>query len=76
MHLPWPIHFNYKVHALNTLEGFITSFEITPASIYEREGFGNLLAGHCAITFLSDKRYVGEAFTREMKEQGMCKMSS
>lgn len=50
MYLPWPIHFNYKVHALNTLEGFITSFEITPASIYEREGFSNLLAGHCAIT--------------------------
>ena len=31
-------YFGYKAHALVTLEGYITSFEITPASTDDREG--------------------------------------
>ena len=32
-------YYGYKVHALITLEGYIASFEITPASTDAREGF-------------------------------------
>ena len=31
-------YFGFKVHALITLEGYITAFEITPASVDDREG--------------------------------------
>ena len=33
-------YFGFKVHAMITLEGFITSFEITPASTDDRKGSG------------------------------------
>ncbi|MCB7344623.1 transposase, partial [Blautia obeum] len=35
-------YFGYKVHALITLEGYITAFEITPASTDDREGLRDL----------------------------------
>ena len=35
-------YYGYKVHALITLEGYITSFEITPASTDDREGLRDL----------------------------------
>ena len=39
-------YFGFKVHAMITLEGFITSFEITPASTDDREGLRDLAANH------------------------------
>lgn len=35
-------YYGYKVHALITLEGYIASFEITPASTDDREGLRDL----------------------------------
>ena len=37
-------YYGYKVHALITLEGYIASFEITPASTDDREGLRDLAA--------------------------------
>ena len=36
-------YFGYKVHALITLEGYITAFEITPVSTDDREGLRDLM---------------------------------
>jgi len=36
VHLKKDIYFGYKVHALITLEDFITAFEITPVSMDDR----------------------------------------
>ena len=58
-----------------TLEGFITAFEITPASTDDREGLRDLTDGLSDITILGDKGYVGENLHDEMKEQGICLMS-
>ena len=58
-----------------TLEGFITSFEITPASTDDREGLRDMTDGLSDITILSDKGYVGEKLHDEMKEHGICLMS-
>ena len=52
--------FGYKVHALVTLEGYITAFEITPASTDDREGLRDLVDNCSNITILADKGYVGE----------------
>lgn len=35
-------YFGFKVHALVTLEGYITAFEITPASVDDWEGLRDL----------------------------------
>lgn len=35
-------YFGYKVHALITLEGYVTSFGVTPASVDDREGLRDL----------------------------------
>ena len=68
-------YFGYKVHAMITLEGFITTFEITPASVDDREGLRDLTDGLSDITILGDKGYIGEHLLEEQKEQGICLMS-
>lgn len=68
-------YFGYKVHVLITLEGYITAFEVTPASIDDREGLRDMALNKCGLVVLGDKGYVGEHLTQEMKEQGLCLMS-
>ena len=65
-------YFGYKVHALVTLEGCITAFEITPASTDDREGLRDLVGNCSNITILADKGYVGEKLMQEMQEQTIC----
>lgn len=64
-------YFGYKVHALITLEGFITDFEITPASTDDREGLRDIMSSYSNITVLGDKGYVGKNLTEEMKKQNI-----
>lgn len=68
-------YFGYKVHALITLEGYITAFEVTPASTDDREGLRDLVESQADIVVLGDKGYVGDALTQEMGEQGICLMA-
>ena len=65
-------YFGYKVHALITLEGYITTFEITPASTDDREGLRDIVEGQSGLVILGDKGYVGEALTKELSDQGIC----
>ena len=65
-------YFGYKVHALITLEGYITAFEITPASTDDREGLRDLVDNCSNFTVLADKDYVGERLMQEMQEQNIC----
>ena len=68
-------YFGYKVHAMITLEGFITSFEITPASTDDREGLRDMVENQSGLVILGDKGYTGEKLSREMQEHGICLMS-
>ena len=68
-------YFGYKVHVLITLEGYITAFEITPASTDDREGLRDMVENQSNLVILGDKGYVGENLTLEMKEQGICLMA-
>ena len=65
-------YFGYKVHALVTLEGYITAFEITPASTDDREGLRDITEGCSNLTILADKGYVGEKLMQEMEEKNIC----
>ena len=64
-----------KVHALITLEGFITDFEITPASVDDRIGLRDLTDEKSNITILGDKGYVGEELFEDMQKAHICLMA-
>lgn len=68
-------YFGYKVHALVTLEGYITIFENTPACTDDREGLWNMAENRKGLVIFGDKGYVGENLILEMKEQGICIMT-
>lgn len=56
-------YFGFKVHALITLEGYITAFEITPTSVDDREGFRDLAQNRHGLVILGDKGiYWGSPF--------------
>ena len=52
--------FRFKVHAIITLEGYITAFEVTPASVDDREGLRDLAENRFGLMILEDKEYAGE----------------
>ena len=68
-------YFGFKVHALITIEGYITAFEITPASVDDREGLRDFAENHLCLTVLDDKGYTGEQLWEDMQEKGICLMS-
>lgn len=67
--LPKETYYGYKVHALITLEGYIASFEITPASTDDREGLRDLTAHWSNVTILADKGYVGKTWDRKCRKR-------
>lgn len=69
------VYFGYKVHAMITLSGFITKFEITPASIDDRQALLDMLDGESNIVILADKGYVGVKLSENLKKQGICLMA-
>lgn len=68
-------YFGFKVHALITLEGYITAFEITPASVDDREGIRDFAENRLGLVILGDKGYTGEALFDDMQRSGICLMS-
>lgn len=68
-------YFGFKVHVLITIEGYITAFEITPASVDDREGLRDFAENHLCLTVLGDKGYTGEQLWEDMQEKGICLMS-
>ena len=68
-------YFGFKVHALITIEGYITAFEIAPASVDDREGLRDFAENHLCLTVLGDKGYTGEQLWEDMQEKGICLMS-
>ena len=68
-------YFGFKVHAMITLEGYITAFEVTPASVDDREGLRDLAENEFGLVILGDKGYTGEVLWDDMCRQGICLMS-
>ena len=62
-------YLGYKVHAMITLEGYITTFEITPASTDDREGLRDMVDGQSGLVILGDN------LTKEMSDQEICLMA-
>ncbi len=60
-------YFGYKVHVMITLEGYITTFEITPASTDDWERLRDIMDGKSGLVVIGDKGDVGESLAREME---------
>lgn len=69
------VYFGYKVHAMITLEGYITNFEITPASTDDRDGLRDMLENETNMVIIGDKGYISEKLSDEMKCKGICVMA-
>lgn len=67
-------YFGYKVHVMVTLEGYITAFEVTPASTDDKDGLHDLTENQPRLVVLGDKGYVGDTLVEEMAGQGICLM--
>ena len=61
-------YFGFKVHALITLDGFITTFDLTPASTDDREGLRDLMGEQYTLSVIGDKGYVGEQLREDMQD--------
>ena len=65
-------YFGFKVHALITLDGFITAFDITPASTDDREGLRDLMREQYTLSVIGDKGYIGEQLREDMQDRNIC----
>ena len=58
-----------------TLEGYITAFEVTPASVDDREGLRDLAENQLDLVIPGDKGCTGEVLWDDMRRQGIWLMS-
>lgn len=58
-----------------TLEGYVTAFEVTPASTDDREGLRDLVDGQSGLVVLGDKGYTGGALADDLSRQGIYLMA-
>ena len=65
-------YFGFKVHALITLDGFITAFDVTPASTDDREGLRDLMGEQYTLSVIGDKGYIGDQLREDMQDHNIC----
>ena len=65
-------YFGFKVHVLITLDGFITTFDITPASTDDREGLRDLMGEQYTLSVIGDKGYIGDQLREDMQDRNIC----
>ena len=63
-------YFGYKVHALCTLQGYITDILVSPASVDDRHGVWELSERYeYPLTIIADKGYIGKLFIEELQNE-------
>jgi len=63
-------YYGYKVHVLCTLNGYVTDFIISPASVDDRAAVFELVESyHQPLVIIGDKGYVDHTLATELQEQ-------
>ena len=63
-------YFGYNVHALCTIEGYITDMLVSPASIDDRHGVWEISERYKSpLAVIADKGYSGERFIEELQNE-------
>lgn len=60
-------YYGFKLHALTTIDGYITNIAITGANIDDRKALYDILPSKKA-TIIGDKGYISEEITNDLKE--------
>lgn len=53
-------YYGFKLHTLNTLDGYLTDYTLTPANIDDRVALWDLVENKSQFTLIADKGYIGE----------------
>ena len=62
-------YFGFKLHALTTVDGFITDFVLTPANVDDREAIWDLADTYKYIIIIGDKGYISKTLSPELKSE-------
>jgi hypothetical protein len=60
-------YYGFKLHALTTLDGYLTDFILTPVNIDDRAAVWDLTSYLSPVTIIGDKGYIGDKFISELK---------
>lgn len=62
-------YYGFKLHALVTLDGYISDFCITSANVDDRDAIWNITPNSKINTLIGDKGYIGESIALQLKTQ-------
>lgn len=62
-------YYGFKLHAITTIEGFITDFILTPANIDDREAVWELVDTYNSITIIGDKGYTSKHLPSQLQSE-------
>lgn len=62
-------YYGFKLHAVITLDGYITDFILTPADTDDRVAIWDLTATAPFTTVIGDKGYIGESLALDLKSE-------
>lgn len=62
-------YYGFKLHALTTLDGFITDFVLTPANIDDREAVWDLVESYKSKSIIGDKGYINKYLSPDLKSE-------
>lgn len=65
-------YYGFKLHAITTVDGFITDFVLTPANVDDREAIWELVDTYKSITIIGDKGYINKYLSPDLEvEKGI-----
>lgn len=59
-------YYGFKLHTLNTLDGYLTDNILTPANIDDRVALWDLVENKKQLTLIADKGYIGEQYANAL----------
>lgn len=62
-------YFGFKLHALITLDGYLTDFTLTPANVDDRTAIWELTDESSLLTIIADKGYISDKLSSELKSE-------
>ncbi|OCL26218.1 transposase [Orenia metallireducens] len=62
-------YFGFKLHALVTLNGYITDFNLTPANVDDRETLWELTSPYHSLKIIGDKGYISNDLNDILKDE-------
>lgn len=59
-------YYGFKLHTLNTLDGYLTDYILTPANIDDRVALWDLVDNKNLLTLIADKGYIGKQYANAL----------